>query len=284
MHATLIDAPTLRAHLEDPRWVVVDCRSALADAEAGRRLYLRGHIPGAFYASLETELTGLKTGRNGRHPLPDPESFAQFLRGIGVGDETQLVAYDDGGDMFAARLWFLARWIGHVATAVLDGGLAGWIGAGYPLERDAHVSSPKPGALTVRMEHGATVDADAVLASLHSPELLILDARSPDRFAGQNETIDPVAGHIPGARNRCYKDNYDDRGRMKAPERLRAEFAALGAGVPERVVHQCGSGVSACVNMLAMTHAGLPGSRLYPGSWSEWIVDPSRPVARARSK
>ncbi|TAM75602.1 sulfurtransferase [bacterium] len=280
MYTTIVDPRSLHEHLNDPAWVVIDCRNDLTHPDAGERAYALGHIPGAFHASLEGVLTGAKTGRNGRHPLPEPENFMRFLRQAGVDDQTQLVVYDDGGDMYAARLWFMARWVGHDAAALLDGGYAAWTDAGYSVSREAATprGTTTPGVLLVRRE--TTTEAGEILAALGTPHLLMLDARSPDRFAGQNESIDPVAGHIPGAHNRFFKENFDERGRMKPPEQLRAEFVAAGVAAPERVVHQCGSGISACVNLLAMEHAGLAGSRLYPGSWSEWISDPSRPVMR----
>jgi len=279
VYSTIVDPQTVLAHLADPTWVVIDCRNDLFHPESGAQAYERAHLPGAFHASLEEDLSGVKTGRNGRHPMPDPAAFARFLNEIGVGEQTQIVAYDAGGDAYAARLWFLAHWIGHAAAAVLDGGFSGWTAAGYATTSEPPARQPASEARTVRLRHESTIGVEDVLAGLGSARHLVLDARSPDRFAGQNETLDPVAGHIPGAVNRFSKENYDERGRMKSPERLRAEFAAAGVTTPEQVVHQCGSGVSACVNLLAMSYAGMVGSRLYPGSWSEWIADPSRPVA-----
>ena len=273
---TLISAASLLAHLDDPAFVIVDCRHALADFGLGRRLYDESHVPGAFFASVEEDLAGSKSGRNGRHPMPDPSEFARFLRGLGVDSTTQIVAYDGGADMFAARLWFLCRWIGHDATAVLDGGFAAWLAAGYPVTATVPRAN-RPGNLTEHPDTHVLVDADYVLAHLDAG-MQLLDARAEDRFAGMNETIDPVAGHIPGARNRWFKRNFNDDGTFKSPETLRAEFAAHGLD-PQRVVHNCGSGVSAAANQLAMAHAGLLGSRVYGGSWSEWIADPSRPIA-----
>ncbi|MGZ3551636.1 MAG: sulfurtransferase [Vulcanimicrobiaceae bacterium] len=278
MFTTIVAPEELVRHLDDPAWIVVDCRHVLQDFSAGRKAYDAGHIPGAFFASVEEDLAGEKTGTNGRHPMPEPVTFAQFLRSIGVNDETQLVAYDAGADMFAARLWFLTKWIGHDRVAVLDGGLAAWRACGYPVSTDAHAVRA-PGTLVPRVRTEAAVAVEHVLANLDSNEFELLDARASDRFAGENETIDPVAGHIPGASNRWFKQNFDDNGRLKSREALRAEFEALGIA-PERVVHQCGSGVSAAVNALAMEHAGLPGWRVYPGSWSEWCADPKRPIAR----
>ncbi|TAM57806.1 sulfurtransferase [bacterium] len=280
MYTTIVDPSTLYAHLDDPAWVIFDCRNDLANPAAGEALYAEGHIPGAYGVQLERVLTGVKTGRNGRHPLPEPGAFAHFLQAAGVGPATQIAAYDGGGgDMFAARFWFLARWLGHAAVALLDGGYQAWTSAGFPVSREAPPPRQAPGGPA--LEHDElTAQAGEILASLNGGHLLVLDARSPDRFAGQNEIIDPVAGHIPGAANRFYKENFDASGRLKPAEVLRAEFAAAGVRSPVAVVHQCGSGVSACVNLLAMEHAGLRGSRLYPGSWSEWIADPARPVAR----
>lgn len=276
--STIVSVEELARHIDDPGWLIVDCRHSLADHAAGRAAYDAGHIPGAFFAAVETDLSGTKTGANGRHPLPAVADFQAYLRRLGARDETQIVAYDNGGDMFAARMWFLLRYIGHDAAAVLDGGLTAWTAAGKRLERPA-AHEPNEGTLLARPRADLVVDASAVEASLHSHAFTLLDARGADRFAGENETIDPVGGHIPGAINRSFRLNYAQNGQLKPPAELRAEFAALSIP-PERLVHQCGSGVSAAVNMLAMEHVGLPGTRLYPGSWSEWCADPARPVER----
>ena len=277
-HATILAPETLREHLEDAAWTIVDCRHTLADVEAGRRAYGESHIPGAFFASVETDMAGARSGANGRHPMPSPQDFARFLRSLGVDDGTQIVAYDAGADMFAARFWFLCRWIGHRACAVLDGGLAAWNALDYPLTTSPP-PRPREGTIEAHAHADMLVDADHVLRHLESDKMHLVDARGADRFAGENETIDPVAGHIPGARNRPFRENFREDSRLKSPERLRAEFEAAGIS-PESAIHQCGSGVSATVNLLAMEHAGLTGSRLYPGSWSEWIADPKRPLAR----
>lgn len=274
---TLVSPQELRERLDDPQLAVIDCRHSLADFALGRRLYDEAHIPGSFFADVETDLAGEHTGKNGRHPIPDPEVFARFLRARGVDDATQIVAYDAGGDMFAARLWFLCRWLGHDAVAVLDGGFAAWQRRGYPVTA-APAQAAREGTLVAHVRPEMLVDAAYVFAHLNDPAMLLVDARAEDRFAGQNETIDSVAGHIPGARNRWFKKNFNDDGSFKSAQRLRAEFAAEGLD-PHRVVHQCGSGVSSAANVLAMTLAGLEGSRLYGGSWSEWIADPSRPIA-----
>lgn len=277
MFTTVIAPQELRAHLDDPQYLAIDCRHALADFDAGRRAYDEAHLPGAFFAAVETDLSGAKTGRNGRHPLPDPERFAAFLRSLGADDATQIVAYDVGSDMFAARLWLLCRWIGHDAVAVLDGGLAAWRSLDYPLSASAPVAR-RAGSLQARPRHDLVVDAAYVQARLGDSHARLLDARSPERFAGENETVDPVGGHIPGAHNRWFKHNFDASGAFKSPEALRASLAEVGD--PHAVVHYCGSGVSAAANLLAMERAGMPGSRIYAGSWSEWIADPARPVAK----
>lgn len=277
MYRTLVSVDELFAHRGDPNWVTVDCRYLLQDPGAGRRIYEAAHIPGAFFASLDDDLSGTKTGKNGRHPLPDPQTFAAFLRKLGVNEHTQLVAYDAGADMVAARFWFVTRYIGHDAVAVLDGGFAAWAGSGKPVstQTPAH---PENGTITAHPREHYAVNVTHVKDSLERDHFTLLDARSADRFAGRNEVFDPIGGHIPGARNRPFRSNYTGPfGQFKSAEELRVEFEALG--IPEqRLVHQCGSGVSAAVNMLAMEHAGLSGTRLYPGSWSEWCADPSRPM------
>ena len=278
MFTTIISPEALHERLGERNLVAIDCRHALTDFTLGRRLYDESHLPGAFFMDVEEDLAGPKTGKNGRHPLPDPERFAQRLRSFGVDDATQVVAYDAGADIFAARLWFLARWIGHDAAAILDGGFAVWSALGFPV-----TPSPPPatreGRLSVHLHPELLVDADFVLAKLGSETMQLLDARAAERFSGEVEPIDPVGGHIPGAKNRWFKENFEDDGRLKSPQRLRDEFVRGGFD-PKRTIHQCGSGVSAAVNQLAMVHAGLEGSRVYNGSWSEWVADPSRPVAK----
>jgi len=272
----LVTAEDLAAH---PEWRVFDCRHDLKNTEYGRQAYARGHIPGALFLHLDDDLSGVKDGRNGRHPLPDADSFARRMAACGVDATTQVVAYDNEGGIFASRLWWMLRWLGHEKVAVLDGGLAGWKRSKRALEETVPVVQPR--SFTARAQDMA-VDVGQVLADLQSDRMLILDARSPERFRGENETLDPVGGHIPGAVNRFYFDNLDDDGCFFKPAaELRAEFAELLAGRPAaHVVQQCGSGVTACHNLLAMELAGLSGSKLYPGSWSEWCADPSRPVAR----
>ena len=276
----LIAATTLRQNLSRSDWVVFDCRHDLADSRRGARVYREGHLPGAYFASVETELSGLKTGANGRHPLPDAAAFAAFLNAHGVTAETQIVAYDDVGGQYAARLWWLARWLGLTRVAVLDGGLPKWIADGNPLS--VEMPTPRPtGGVIARPDATMVRSAADVRAGTENASRCIVDARAPERFRGEVEPIDLVAGHIPTALNRFFKSNLRADLTMRAPAELRREFAAmLGGWRPDQVIHQCGSGVTACVNVLAMEHAGLGGSALYVGSWSEWIADPARPIAR----
>lgn len=276
-YTTLVDVETLQTHLDDPNWLVVDVRHQLSDTGYGEHAYAAGHIPGAVFLHCDRDLSGAMTGSNGRHPLPDPEQLAQRLGDIGIGALTQVVVYDDAQGMIAGRLWWLLRWLGHDAVALLDGGLQAWQAAAGALTTVEPTLSPR--AFVARPQD-LKVNADYVLERIESPNMHLVDARGPDRFRGENETIDPVAGHIPGAVNRCFKDNLLPDGRFKPAAQLRAEWLAVLAGSPpDLVIHQCGSGVSACLNMLAMEIAGLPGSRLYAGSWSEWCADPGRPVA-----
>jgi thiosulfate/3-mercaptopyruvate sulfurtransferase len=271
----LVSVEQLAAH---PEWRVFDCRHDLKNTEYGRQAYVRGHIPGALFLHLDDDLSGVKDGRNGRHPLPEVAAFARRMSECGVDATTQVVAYDNEGGIFAARLWWMLRWLGHERVAVLDGGLAGWKRARLELDDATPMIAPR---VFVAQPRDMAVGVGQVLAGLGSERTLILDARSPERFRGENETLDPVGGHIPGAVNRFYFDNLDDAGCFFKPAaELRTEFDALLAGrAASDVVQQCGSGVTACHNLLAMELAGLSGSKLYPGSWSEWCADPARPVA-----
>ena len=280
MFNTVISPEELQAHLGEPDWVVFDCRHDLADYESGRRAYAESHISGAVFLHLDEDLSGTKTGVNGRHPLPDPRTFALRLGALGVGNSTQVVGYDAAGGCYAARLWWMMRWLGHTHVAVLDGGWQAWTQRGFDVT-DSVTTPQQPGTYTLQRRQGAAVDAKFVVSHLDDPGTLVVDARSPDRFRGENETLDPVAGHIPGAANRFFRLNLEADGSFKPPERLRSDFEALLAGrEAAAVMHQCGSGVTACHNLLAMEYAGLAGSKLYPGSWSEWVSDRSRPVAR----
>ncbi|MDQ2662879.1 MAG: sulfurtransferase [Candidatus Eremiobacteraeota bacterium] len=276
MFETLISSEELAQSLDDHDVVVIDCRNSVTDKTLGRKLYGQGHIPGAFFADGEADLSGAKNATTGRHPLPKADTFAAYLRGLGVRETTQVIAYDAGADMFASRCWFLCKWIGHKAVSVLDGGFGAWVAAGYPVG-DSLPEARAEGTVKPHLRRDLVVSAEEVLVSLPAADIQLLDARSADRFAGQNETMDPIAGHIPGARNRFFKDNFDEHGKFKPSAVLRKEFESMGVP-PERIVHQCGSGISAAVNFLAMERAGLVASRLYAGSWSEWITDPSRPV------
>ena len=277
-YRTLVDAATLAAHGSQADWRIVDVRHQLSDVGYGERAYAAGHIPGAVFLHCDRDLSGPMTGHNGRHPLPDPAVLAAKLGACGIGPTTQVVVYDDCQGMIAGRLWWLLRWLGHERVALLDGGLQAWTAAGGALTAELPVVTPVEFSWD---STGPVVTADEVLAALGSSAMTVVDGRGPDRFRGENETMDPVGGHIPGAINRCFRDNLQADGTYKPAAQLREEWLAVLAGVdPAAVVHQCGSGVSACHNMLAMELAGLPGSRLYAGSWSEWCSDPRRPVAR----
>lgn len=274
----LVSVEQLAAHVADPAWRLFDCRHDLARPEWGEQAYRESHIPHAQFLHLERDLSGPKTGTNGRHPLPAAAILAATLARVGVSNGTQVVAYDDAGGMYAARLWWLLRWLGHDAIAVLDGGLPAWQRAGYPLTDDVPVVSPAAFRWHVQARPVATGDIER---DLQKRELLLLDARTGDRFRGENETLDPVAGHIPGAINRPFRSNLTADGRFKPAAELRHELGELLRDRPaETVVAYCGSGVTACHNLLALEIAGLRGARLYAGSWSEWCSDRARPVAR----
>ena len=280
-YTTLISAAELTQNLATPNWVILDCRHDLAHPDAGRSAFDAGHIPHAQFAHLDDDLSGPKIGADGqfrgRHPLPQRADFIETLRDWGINDNTQVIAYDAQGGMFAARLWWMLRWIGHQAVAVLDGGLPAWAEL-HEVPLSAEHAAILRGTITDRAPIAGTVSAADLLANLAKPERTVLDARAPDRFRGENETLDAVGGHIPGAKNRFFKDNLQADGCFKPAVQLRAEFDAL-IGDPQATVSQCGSGVTACHNLLAMEVAGLSGAALYPGSWSEWCAAPARPVA-----
>ena len=276
---TLVDVATLAAHLNAPDWVVIDCRFELGKPEAGESAHAAGHVPGAHYGHLDRDFAGPVGPATGRHPLPDPAVFAAKAAAWGIDAGTQVVVYDQGNSFFAARAWWVFRWLGQARVAVLDGGLAAWQAAGLALTSAA--PQPATGGFHAVADPSQVVDAAEVLRSLATDERRLVDARGADRYAGENETIDAVGGHVPGAVNHHYARNYLPDGRMKDAATLRAEWlASLDGREPRSMIAMCGSGVSACVNLLALEHAGLSGARLYPGSWSEWIRDPSRPVAR----
>ena len=279
MFTTLISTADLAAHLADPAFVLVDVRHDLTQPDAwGESAYGLGHLPGARFVHLDRDLSAPKTGRNGRHPLPAAGACAELFGRLGIDAAKQVVAYDQGSGMYAARLWWMLRALGHDAAAVLDGGYAAWMREGRPVATATPVVTRSNFLARPR---ASNLDAPAVAASLTTRSLLLVDARARERYLGDVEPLDPVAGHIPGALNRPYAENLDAEGRFKAAGTLADEFGALlGGRTPAGVVHYCGSGVSACHNLLAMAHAGLDGARLYPGSWSEWCAEPTRPTAR----
>jgi thiosulfate/3-mercaptopyruvate sulfurtransferase len=278
MHTTLVDVATLAAHLEDPKWLIVDCRFDLAKPAAGEAAFAAAHVPGAVYAHLDRDLSAPITAVTGRHPLPSPEDFAATLSRWGVTPATQVVAYDGENGMYAARVWWLLRWVGHEAVAVLDGGFKAWTAAGQP-------TSTQPGqraasTFVARPNRSMWVDADAVARAVADPSWRVLDARAPERYRGDVEPLDTVAGHIPGAVNHPFATDLAADGRFADRNDLRARFAASQAGVADdRTIAMCGSGVTACHLLLAMETAGKRGAKLYAGSWSEWIRDPARPVS-----
>ncbi|MBC3861090.1 sulfurtransferase [Undibacterium jejuense] len=280
-YSTLISAQDLFTHISDERWVILDCRHDLMDTNAGSQAYAAGHIPQAQFVHLDQSLSAPKVSVDGvfrgRHPLPDKQQFIQTLRRLGISNDTQVIAYDAHGGMFAARLWWMLRWVGHAAVAVLDGGIPAWNALSLPLTTDVPLA--RSGAMTEQTSLVAQVDVAAVFANITSAEFILVDARAADRYRGENETIDPVGGHIPGALNRFFKDNLQADGHFKTADQLHAEWSALLTR-PEKAIMQCGSGVTACHNLLALEVAGLKGASLYPGSWSEWCSDSSRPVAR----
>ncbi len=276
-HRTLISAESLNALLGDTGLCLFDCRFDLARPDDGRARYEDEHLPGAIYADLNRDLSAAPTRGSGRHPLPAPEVFEERLRSWGVDSHSQVVAYDDANGMYAARLWWMLRWLGHEAVAVLDGGLRRWMQLDLPLTDD--VPRVRRGNFIARPQRSLWVDADEAFSAASDPRRRVLDARAPERYRGEIEPIDAVAGHVPGARNHPFSLSLDTQGRFLAPDALRAGFASSLDTVPAAgAIAMCGSGVTACHLLLALEHAGLPGARLYPGSWSEWSSDPARPV------
>jgi len=281
MLTTLIDTSTLAEHLSDPGFVIVDCRFKLDDISWGARVHAGQTIPGAVFADVETELSGQKTGKNGRHPLPDPSVLEDIFTRLGIERGKQVVALDQDAGMYASRLWWLLRWMGDDAVAVLDGGFAKWVAEGRPTAPG--VLHPVPAGVRF---HGTPdpsmiVDTPSVVRLIGDPAWRLLDARAPERFRGEIEPIDPVAGHIPTAINHPFKSNVDDGGRFLSRDALRESLSRSAGGVPvDHVVCYCGSGVTASQDILAFEHAGLKGAKLYPGSWSEWVSDASRPISK----
>lgn len=278
MNDALVDCATLAQHLHDPQWAVVDCRFDLADTAAGERAYHEAHIPGARYAHIDQVLSSPITPDSGRHPLPDPDALCHWLGTHGIGNDSQVVVYDHSGGAMAARLWWLLRWLGHEQVALLDGGWPAWLSAGLPTESTMRSFSLRPfhGTPSDRM----LLSTRQIVDDLGSGRWLLIDARTAERFRGEQEPIDPVAGHIPGALNLPLQQQLNADGSFKSPQQLSGLYRPLVGDHPlDRVATLCGSGVTACHNLLAMHIAGLRGARLYAGSWSEWIRDPLRPVA-----
>ena len=274
-----VGAAELLKHIDDPDWVVVDCRFNLLQPAMGHDAWKSGHIPGAFYANLDQDLASAVAadGSGGRHPLPDPDRIAETLMEWGIHSDSTVVIYDDVGNALAARLWWLLRWLGHERVAVLDGGLSAWSAAGGELATDSRAPArgqfiPRPGSLPV-------IDASQIQAALDRDEFVLLDARAPDRFSGRHEPIDSRGGHVPGAVNAPFQDNLDTDKCFRPTNELRAYYQALIGNQPaDNVACMCGSGVTACHTLLALESAGMPGAALYVGSWSDWISDEQRPI------
>jgi thiosulfate/3-mercaptopyruvate sulfurtransferase len=276
---TLISAAELAPHVADPDWLVADCRFELGKPETGERAYAAGHIPHAVYAHLDRDLAAAVTARTGRHPLPEPEKFAATLAAWGLTPTTQVVAYDADNSAYAARLWWLLRWVGHEAVAVLDGGFRAWTAAGLPTSTET--PRRRAGTFVARPNRDMWLDAGEVGERVRRDDWRLLDARAPERFAGTVEPIDPVAGHVAGARNHPFASNLGSDARFLPVQELRRRFEQSQAGVADdHTIVMCGSGVTACNLLLAMEAAGKRGARLYAGSWSEWIREPSRPVKK----
>jgi thiosulfate/3-mercaptopyruvate sulfurtransferase len=267
---TLIEPATLAEHLTDPDFAIVDCRFKVDDVAWGRAEYERAHIPGAAFADVEHELSAAEKGKDGRHPLPDPDVFARTVSRLGIDRRTQVVTYDQDAGMYASRFWWMLRWMGHEAVALLNGGFAAWRAEGRATVSGAEARQPR--SFTGRPRREMVATAAEVQSRIAQPDWRVIDARAPERFRGEVEPIDRVAGHITGAVNHPYASNVTAEARFVPPAQLRAQFAASLGGVPsDHVICYCGSGVTACQNILALEHAGLPGAKLYPGSWSEWI-------------
>jgi thiosulfate/3-mercaptopyruvate sulfurtransferase len=276
---TLISTGALALHMDDPAFAIVDCRYKLDDGSWGEREYAAAHIPGAVYADLGHDLAGPKSGTNGRHPLPDPHALAHTLGRFGIASGVQVVAYDQENGMYASRLWWLLRWLGHDAVAVLDGGFKKWTAEGRATSSGVERREPREFSGAPRAD--MAVDVAAVAATIGTRGWRLVDARAPERYRGDNEPIDKKPGHIPGAANHFFQWNLDEQGLFRTPEQLRARLTeSLGDTEADRVVCYCGSGVTACHNLLALEHAGLKGAKLYAGSWSEWSADPTRPVEK----
>ena len=280
MHTTLISTDVLAERLDDPSWLIADCRYNLNDEGWGRAQYEAGHIAAAVFVDVAHDLAGRRTGTNGRHPLPPIEDIAATFGRLGIADDMQVVAYDQEAGAFASRLWWMLRYLGHDSVAVLDGGFAKWTREGRPVRGGVETRRRAP--FTPRLRNEMRVTIDETMAHLGDASVLLIDARSPNRYAGMPDPLDTIYGHIPGARNRYYRENVTDAGTMRSPRELRTDFEKVLAGSPaSQAVMYCGSGITACHNLLAMEHAGLRGARLFAGSWSEWESDSKRPVERS---
>lgn len=275
---TTISTHDLNTNLTDDNWCLFDCRFILKDPHGGRKKYDQGHLPGAQYANLDEDLSSPAKPTTGRHPLPDANTLIEKLQRWGVNNDSQVVCYDDVSGAFGARMWWLLRWLGHRDVAVLDGGIDRWVADGLPLATD--VPTRPRGTFSGTPDDDLWVDIGFVQQRLAADEITLLDARSHERFTAIDKKTDPVPGHVPGANNYPFASNLDDGGKFLPCEQLRARFDAVFADhQPHEIINMCGSGVTACHNLLAMHHAGFPQTRLYVGSWSEWIKDPARPVA-----
>lgn len=279
MHTTLIDVETLHKHVDDPLWRIVDCRFSLMDTEQGRRAHHAAHIPNAVYAHLDEDLSGpIVRGVTGRHPLPEIDRIAGVCSRWGIDASVQVAAYDDANGSVAARLWWMLKWLGHDAVAVLDGGFKAWQAAGLATTDAA--APPQMRVFIPAVRPARLMDVARVQDIRIDPDYRLIDARTPERYRGEQEPIDPVAGHIPGAVNAPFTGNITPEGGFRSPKELRRQFEDVLGHIPaDRAVSYCGSGVTACHNLLAIAHAGLGDAVLYAGSWSEWIADPARPVA-----
>lgn len=275
----LISTNQLAARLGDHQIRILDCRFSLADKQAGERNYLQGHIPGAVFADLERDLSAAISPGSGRHPLPDSEQLISKLRAWGISNNSEVVVYDDMQGAMAARMWWLLRWLGHEQVALLDGGINKWNAEGRELE--TQIPKYPAGQFKARADNSAWLTTEQIEHALAQQSIVLIDARSAARFAAEEEPIDPVAGHIPGALNRPFQCNLNSAGTFLSPDALRQSFAEITSyHPPQQVVHMCGSGVTACHNLFAMELAGIAGSKLYVGSWSEWIRDPARPIVQ----
>ena len=279
-YTTLISTADLAQQFTDPEWAIFDCRFSLADPERGRRDYAQAHLPGAMYAHLNEDLSGpIVPGVTGRHPLPTIEFAAQKFSQWGIDDRVQVVVYDDVGGAFAARLWWMLRWLGHDAVAMLDGDWHKWVNEGRPIST-APESRPTR-SFVPRPRSDLLITTEEIESQLHDAGRKLFDSRTADRYRGENETIDPIAGHIPGAISAPYPDNLNSAGALRSKTELRQHFSTLLDDMPaDHTAFYCGSGVTAAFNILALKHAGLGDAKLYAGSWSEWIANQQRPIEK----